>query len=483
MLNLFIHQMDIVGAYLESLLGDNELPIFMKLLPGMRNLRQIREGLLCRLLRSLYGLKQSGRLWNQNAIAFYKSIGFIQLNGDPSILIRQLEDEISIVSVYVDDFLLASNTMTALNALKASLAKEYDTKDLGEVRTIIGWQIHRDSAAGTMKINQLAFIRDLVIEEGLTDCNANVIPMKAGSSIEMSDPEDYEEADLCTYQRLIGKLMYLACGTRPDIAFVVGQLSKHNVDPRKRHLRAAKRVVRYLKGTMEMGLIFGRETANRHPREPPPYGLIGYADSNFAGDPEDRKSVMGYCSFLNGAVVSWSSKKQRTVSTSTTEAEYIALGHAAREAVWIKRFVHEMRLEKAVENLTLHGDNEMSIALTKNAESQHRTIHIDVQHHYIRELVNEGELTVKWIPRSEMLADGMTKGLPTETFRKHPSDAGDGHRVRRRGDCMPPNKAIVAQSSQKNRIEIEESEPNSEMAPSIEQITRPNRDVATRSSN
>ena len=178
-----------------------------------------------------------------------------------------------------------------------------------------------------MKIDQSAFIRDLVIEERLTYCNANVIPMKAGSSSEMTCPEDYEKADLRTYQRIIGKLMYLACGTRPDIAFAVGQLSKHNADPRKGHLRAAKRVVRYLKGTMEMGMIFGRESTNRQPRDPPPYGLEGYADSNFAGDPEDRKSLMGYCFFRNGAVVSWSSKKHRTVSTSTTKAEYIALGH------------------------------------------------------------------------------------------------------------------------------------------------------------
>ena len=124
--------------------------------------------------------------------------------------------------MYVDDFFLASNTTNTLNALKQSLAEEYDTKDLGEVKTIIGWQINRDTAAGTMKIHQSAFIRDLVIEERLTDCNANVIPMKAGSSIEMTDLEDYEKTDLRTYQRLVGKLMYLSCGTRSDIAFVVG---------------------------------------------------------------------------------------------------------------------------------------------------------------------------------------------------------------------------------------------------------------------
>lgn len=373
---------------------------------------------MCRLLRSLYGLKQSGRLWNKNVIAFYTSIGFRQLNGDPSILIRQSDSEISIVSVYVDDFLLASNTMNALNALKEALSKEYDVKDLGEVKTIIGWQITRNPATQTMKIDQSAFIRDLVTEENFSDCNADVVPMKSGSAIDMTDVDDYEEQDLHTYQRLIGKLMYLACGTRPDIAFAVGQLSKHNADPRKGHLRAAKRVVRYLKGTINLGLVFGRRPNGQPAREPPPYVLIGYADSNFAGDPEDRKSVMGYCFILNGAVVPWSSKKQRTVSTSTTEAEYIALGRAAREAVWIRRFVNELEIE-VTERLTLHGDNEMSIALTKNAESQRRTKHIDVQHHYIRELIEEGELIVSWIPSSEMLADGMTKALPTETFRNH----------------------------------------------------------------
>ena len=153
MLNLFIYQVDIMGAYLESLLSNNKLPIFMKIPPGIRDLRQVRERLSCRLLQSLYGLKQSGRLLNQNVIAFYKSIGFIQLNNDPSILIQRVDDEISIVSVYVDDFLLALNTMATLNALKASLAREYNTKDLGEVKTIIGWQIHLDLVGDTMKID------------------------------------------------------------------------------------------------------------------------------------------------------------------------------------------------------------------------------------------------------------------------------------------------------------------------------------------
>lgn len=174
---------------------------------------------------------------------------------------------------------------------------------------------------------------------------------------------------------------------------------------------------------MQLGLVYGRTSDGRSLMLPPPYGLIGYADSNFAGDPEDRKSVMGNYFFLNGAVVLWSSKKQQTVSNSITEAEYIALGHIAREAVWIRRFINEMTLD-IVLAITLNGNNEMSITLTKNAESQHQTKHIDVQHYYIRELINEKELTVAWVSSSKMLADGMTKALPTETFQKHRAQLG-----------------------------------------------------------
>lgn len=174
----------------------------------------------------------------------------------------------------------------------------------------------RNWEAGTLKIDQSTFIRDLLEEENLTDCNAVNIPMKVGSFIEMLEEDDYEETDIKTYQRLIGKLMYLSCGTRPDIAFAVGQLSKRNADPRVGYLKAAKRVLRYLKGTMHIGITYGASEA-----KPSPYGLTGYADSNCAGDPEDCKLVMGYCFFINGAVVSGCSKKQRTVSTSTTKAE------------------------------------------------------------------------------------------------------------------------------------------------------------------
>lgn len=188
---------------------------------------------------------------------------------------------------------------------------------------------------------------------------------------------------------------------------------------------SSKARLRYLKVTIHLALTCDQKIIGQIIEErecPSPFGLIGYADSNFAGDPEDRKSVMGYCFFIGGALVSWSSKKQRT---SITEAEYIALGHASREGVWIRRFLNEIApSDDLMTDVLINGDNESSLSLTKNSEAQNRTKHIDVQHHYIRELINEKEQIVAWVPSARMLADGFTKALTIDTFKRHRSLLG-----------------------------------------------------------
>lgn len=192
--------------------------------------------------------------------------------------------------------------------------------------------------------------------------------MKAGSSIKMIDPKDYNTTDLNIYPKLIEKLMYLLYGIRSDIIFVVKQLNRHNVNRRKKHLQTVKQVVRYLKRNIIMRLIFGQASIKQLPRDSPPYGLISYADSNFAKDPEDLQLVMSYCFFINKAVISWNSKKQRTVSTSMTEVEYIVLRYIAKAAIRIKKFINNIELE-AVVDLILYENNEMSTTLIKNTES------------------------------------------------------------------------------------------------------------------
>lgn len=172
--------------------------------------------------------------------------------------------------------------------------------------------------------------------------------------------------------------MYHMYSIQSDIIFAVGQLSKYNINLKKVDLQMVKRVVRYLKSTMDISLIFDQKIANYFLRKSPPYNLVDYVDSDFVENLEDQKSVMGYYFFLNRAIVLQSSKKQRTVSTLTTKREYIILGHTAKENMQIKRFINKMRLEKTVKSFMLYENNKMSITLTKNVESQHCTKYINV---------------------------------------------------------------------------------------------------------
>lgn len=198
--------------------------------------------------------------------------------------------------------------------------------------------------AGILKIDQSAFIYNLLKKENLTDCNTINIPMKARNFIEMLKEDDYEKTNIKVYQYLIGKLMYTSCGTRPDITFVVGQFSKQNADPKVGHLKAAKQVLRYFKDIMHLRITYGASEIKLSP-----YCLTGYADSNYAGDPEDYKSVIGYCFFINRDIISWWSKKQQIVSTSTSKAEYITLGHIVQKNVWIKQFLNELKIADPID--------------------------------------------------------------------------------------------------------------------------------------
>lgn len=298
------------------------------------------------------------------------------------------------VSIYVDNFLLILNYFITLDIQKKKLGQKYSIKDLKEVQTIIGWQITEESAACILKIDQIAFIWDLVTEEDLNKYNANIIPIKTSLSLKIFKSDNYEKIEFHLYLYLIDKWIYFTCGIGPDIAFVVGQFSKYNSNPRKSHLQVAKRVVQYLKRIIQLGLVYGQKPERAIPRNLFPYDLIRYVKSNFAGYLEDRKFVMGYYFFFNRAVVLWSSKKQRIVSISTTKAEYIALEYAARKVVYIWCFINKLKPDIILE-IKLFRDNKMNITLTKNAESQHQIKHINVQHYYIRELINEKALIMK----------------------------------------------------------------------------------------
>lgn len=207
----------------------------------------------------------------------------------------------------------------------------------------------------------------------------------------------------------MGSLLF-ATQTRPDIQFGVGLVAQFSGNPGIAHLATAKRILRYLKGTANFRLALGR-------RKEGELDLVGWSDSNWAQDLDTRKSVSGFVFEISGASVSWSSKKQSAVATSTVEAEYVASANATREAVWLRTLLKELDFPQTDATI-IHADNQGCIALAGNPVSHSRAKHIDIRHHFIRERIENKEIKLEYISTKNMLADIFTKALPCESFIK-----------------------------------------------------------------
>lgn len=215
------------------------------------------------------------------------------------------------------------------------------------------------------------------------------------------------------YGSLVGELNWIACNTRPDIAIAVSELGRHRAAPTKDHWNAARHLLRYLAGTRHLGITYGRPSTHERIGSE----IIGFSDSDYASDPDTRRSRTGYVFILNGGAVSWQSKLQPTVAVSTTEAEYMASAFAAREAIWLGWLLREIWC-KADKPIRLLVDNAGAEALAKNPIVSDRSKHFDVQFHFIREKVEEGELLVEHIPTDKQAADGLTKPLDRIAFER-----------------------------------------------------------------
>ena len=217
-----------------------------------------------------------------------------------------------------------------------------------------------------------------------------------------------KRVDPTTYQSIIGGLMYAATATRPDISYSVSMLSKFNSSPSEAHLTAAKRIIRYLKGTVNLGLKYCKSEEGQ---------LIGYADADWAGDLDDRHSTSGNVFLMAGGAISWMSKKQATVALSTSEAEYVALSSATQEAVWLRRLLTDLKATPRKPTVLME-DNQGAIAIARNPVSHARTKHIDIRYHYVCEALQEGTIDLCYCPTEEMVADLLTKPLSKGKFEK-----------------------------------------------------------------
>lgn len=277
--------------------------------------------------------------------------------------------------VYVDDLILVTKTTDMMNNIKVFLSEKFEIVDKGKVHYCLGLQIERDSDRGRMKIGQSQHIKNLLRQCEMTECKPYYTPLDAGQKLVKCDKAECVKIEAEEYQSMVGSLMYLAISTRPDIAHSVSKLSQFNVAPHAKHLVAIKHLLRYLNATMDLKIVYAATEAKR---------LSVYVDADWGANLDNRKSYTGYTFLVAGGAVSWESRGQKSVALSSTEAEYMALSHAGKEAVYLYNISVELGFPEMVSGgITLSNDNLGAQQLVKNPVYHSRSKHIDIRYHYM----------------------------------------------------------------------------------------------------
>uniref|UniRef100_A0AAV1TQS9 Reverse transcriptase Ty1/copia-type domain-containing protein n=1 Tax=Peronospora matthiolae TaxID=2874970 RepID=A0AAV1TQS9_9STRA len=345
-------------------------------------------------------LTQASRVWNETFDEYVCSIGFQVSDFDPCLYIKTSDGHCVFILVYVDDVLVTGSSLELIAQTKNDLKTRFEMTDSGKCAFVLGIEL-LDGEDGSVTLCQRRYVDDILKRFGMDDCKAVASPVDMSSRLVSSDATTKVDAP---FREAVGALMHLTTATRPDIAFAVGYVSRFMENPQEEHWVAVKRIFRYLQGTKTHGICY-KPSAR--------IDFRGYSDADWAGDLTDRKSTSGYTFMLLGAPVSWGSKKQPSVSLSTSEAEYIALSLAIQEGKWIHRLLCEIVMAANEEGpeLMIHEDNQSCIKMTKNPVNHGRAKHIDIKYHHIRDEVKRGEVKLKYCETAVMLADIMTKGL------------------------------------------------------------------------
>ena len=310
-----------------------------------------------------------------------------------------------ILAVHVDDMIVAGNSKDC-KWLHERLCKVFPVNNLGPLTWYTGCAFERSSDNASIKIVQTAFI-DKIIERFNVRTTA---PTPAFSGRVLRPKEEAEPGGQWPFREAVGSLMWVATMSRPDIANAVREVARHAHDPARGHWNAVQRILKFLKYTRTLGLTF--EKGKR-------LDLVAYSDSDYARDEKDRPSVSGAAIMCSGACVSWFSRMQRCVTTSSTEAEYVAMGDCVKEALFVRNVLTFMDPNEKGKRILVQEDNEGAIRLANNPLSSARTRHIDVRHHFLRELVQEQAIKIEHVDTSLQHANVLTKSLDTRSFRGH----------------------------------------------------------------
>ena len=396
-----IEQMDVVTAFLNPPIDKDD--IYMDPPTGFE-----KRGLSCLLKKTLYGLKQSAAQWFKMLSNALKGLGLAQLNTDESVFLKATEKGPILIATYVDDLVLLGPSHAEISNIKKELANTFKMVDLGTCGSYLGLQIQRDRSTKTLKISQTAYIQRILLRFRMNQANPVATPIDPTVTILPAEGTPNEDAQR-HFQSIIGSVMYCQTQTRPDIAYGVSLLSRFSSNPRQEHINAAKRLLRYLRGTIDLGIVYHG-----------PADVEGYTDSDWAGDVSDRKSTTGYVFKLTNGPISWASRKQKLVALSSTEAEYYALNEAGKEAVFIRQFLTELSpaLTTPMINhrMTLKNDNMGAEQLSQNPQHHARTKHIEIRHHWIRDAVKDHSIQLLHVDTNDNVADGLTKPLAKPKF-------------------------------------------------------------------
>lgn len=417
--NLECRQYDIKNAFTEATLKEK---IYISAPDGV----PVENGHSLRLLKSLYGLKQAARDWHIVCRNYLRKLGFSQSLADPC-LFTHAEKNIKLL-VYVDDMVVASTQSSHLFWFFDKMTKRFNTKDLGEISKILGMRVTRNRKARELFLDQERYLEKVLERIGLplassSTGKARVIPMSGKyDKLEKARPEE-ARTDKLAFQQKIGSFMYAAVCTRPDIAFSIGRLSQQLQDPAERHNSGIKEIGRYLRSTIKQKIRFGPPSTHTAVNENSgsPSCLKLYSDADWA-NMEGRKSISGYVATLYGGPVSWGSKKQRSVSTSSTESEYIAMATCCKQGLWLAQVLRDMGFPGYVGKyhklVDMRADNQGAIALVKNPQLHERSKHIDICYHFIRDIEAKKLLHITYEPTGKMIADGFTKPLDKTLFQR-----------------------------------------------------------------
>ncbi|KAJ9566522.1 hypothetical protein OSB04_002488 [Centaurea solstitialis] len=414
--NYEIWQMDVKTAFLNGKLTED---VYMEQPEGFEDPKNPNK--VCKLLKSIYGLKQASRSWNLHFDERIKEFGFTKSEFEPCVYTKFSGSIVTFLVLYVDDILLIGNDVPTLQSVKSWSSKCFQMKDLGEAAYILGIKIYRNRSKRLIGLSQSTYIDKILKKFRMDESKKGFIPMQHGIVLSKTQcpvcSQDQDKLKSLPYASAIGSIIYAMLCTRPDVAYSVSVTSRYQQNPGEPHWVAVKNILKYLRRTKKMFLVFGGSEDE--------ISVTGYSDASFQTDRDDFRSQSGYVFTLNGGAISWKSSKQDTIADSTTEAEYIAASDAAKEAVWLRNFLSDLRVIASISRpIDIFCDNSGAVAQAKEPREHHKSRHVLRKYHLIREIIGRGDVRICKIPTEENVADPLTKPLARVKHEAHASSIG-----------------------------------------------------------